>query len=473
MTVYYSPQYFSTTLNVGGGIDNSQTTGITLQSVSGLDITKPGIACLSYANPIVTSTAEWVAYTSINGSNVLQGVTRGFDGYSAKSHDNGATIAFPISKSHINNLNDLVTGVTGGIALKSPVVEVITTAGTQPTYTLTPSPAITAYATGQEFTILIHSANTGAATINISGLGAKDLTKGGATALSSGDLALNAEYKIIYDGTRFQVIGISSSATGGLTNFLTQFAAGNIAVGSDLTAPYIVQEAITLSTVKLYLKDGPNTGATATFIPKRNGKKLFNTAPTIAAPTQQDALNATTGWSGTGVTFATESTIKKEGTNSMKMTIDGTGNRTASKTFSSFSAASPKAITFWIGATAAQTCKFWISDGTNTSYYDIDYVPLVSSTNFNFARVYLTSQKLDNPDSNSGTKANIAAITSMGWSSLVASAVYYVDDIEVENYSTGTPDVTALVAGDILSVDCSVVGSTLPGAGLVVEYIKA
>lgn len=472
MTVYYSPQYFSTTLNVGGGIDSSQTTGITLQSVSGLDITKPGIACLSYTDPIVTSTAEWVTYTSINGSNVLQGVTRGAEGYSAKAHSNGATIAFPISKSHINNVNDLLTGVTGGIALKSPVVEVATTSGTQPTYVLTPSPAITAYATGQEFTILIHSANTGAATINISGLGAKAITKNGATALSSGDLALNGEYKIVYDGTQFQVMGVSSSGSGGLTNFLTQYSAGNLIVGPDLMAHKTVQESITLATVKIYLKDGPNTGATATFIPKRNTQKLFSTAPTIAAPTQQDALNATTGWSGTGVTFATEATIKKEGTNSMKMTIDGTGNRTATKTFSSFSAASPKAITFWIGATAAQTCKFFISDGTNTSYFDIDNVPLVSSSNLNFARVYLTSEKLNNPDSNSGTKATITTITSMGWSSLVASAVYYVDDIELENYYTGTPTTTALVAGDTLNVDCTVIGSTLAGAGLEVEWIK-
>lgn len=107
MTVlYYVPQYFSTTLNVGGGIDATQTTGITLQSVTGLDITKPGIVCLSYSDPLSTGTAEWITFTSINGSNVLQGVTRGAEGYTAKSHSNGATAVFPLSKSHINNIND-------------------------------------------------------------------------------------------------------------------------------------------------------------------------------------------------------------------------------------------------------------------------------------------------------------------------------------------------------------------------------
>jgi hypothetical protein len=101
----YLNQYILTALNVGGGIDNSQTTGIVLQSVTGLDITKAGVALLTYADPINTSTAEWITYTSINGSNELQGVVRGAEGFSAKAHLNQAVVAFPLSESHINNLN--------------------------------------------------------------------------------------------------------------------------------------------------------------------------------------------------------------------------------------------------------------------------------------------------------------------------------------------------------------------------------
>lgn len=103
--LYYLNQYFTTTLSVVGGIDNSQTTGIVVSGVSGLDINKPGIALIGYADPLDTSTAEWVTYTSINGSNELQGVTRGAEGFSAKSHANSVTIAFPISESHVNNIN--------------------------------------------------------------------------------------------------------------------------------------------------------------------------------------------------------------------------------------------------------------------------------------------------------------------------------------------------------------------------------
>lgn len=204
-TLKYLPQYFATTLNVGGGIDSSQTTGIVLQSVSGVDITKPGQVCISYSDPLDTGVAEWINYTSINGSNELVGVVRGREGYSAHSHLPGAVVQFTMSATHLNDLNDIVNGIQGK--------NIVTTAGGTTTYTLTPSPAITAYATGQEFVIKMNATNTGASTINISGLGAKSLTKGGATALSSGDLLIDAVYKIVYDGTQFQVSGISATAT--------------------------------------------------------------------------------------------------------------------------------------------------------------------------------------------------------------------------------------------------------------------
>lgn len=110
-TLYRLNQFFVTTLNVGGGITNSQTTGIVIADDSGIDdVDEPGIALLSYADPLNTTNAEWITYTSIS-SNELQGVTRGAEGFSAKAHDNGVQIAFPISKSHINNIIDKLNGV--------------------------------------------------------------------------------------------------------------------------------------------------------------------------------------------------------------------------------------------------------------------------------------------------------------------------------------------------------------------------
>lgn len=106
----YLHQFVTTNLNVGGGIDDSQTTGIVLQSLNNIDATKPSVACLTWADPLDTSVAEWITYTSVNSTtNELQGVTRGAEGYSAKSHLNQAVVAFPLSKSHVNDLNTAVS----------------------------------------------------------------------------------------------------------------------------------------------------------------------------------------------------------------------------------------------------------------------------------------------------------------------------------------------------------------------------
>lgn len=107
MALYYLNQYISKTLETTGGIDASQTSDIELPDLTGLDIANPGVACISYTDPLDTDNAEWITYTSIdNVTKKFQGVVRGQEGFSAKSHAKGVTIAFPISKSHINKLND-------------------------------------------------------------------------------------------------------------------------------------------------------------------------------------------------------------------------------------------------------------------------------------------------------------------------------------------------------------------------------
>lgn len=75
------------------------------------------------------------------------------------------------------------------------------------TYTASITPAITAYTTGQHFYIRFSNANTGVSTINLNGLGAKNLFKNGGFGLSSGNILANQIYTIAYDGTNFQIEG--------------------------------------------------------------------------------------------------------------------------------------------------------------------------------------------------------------------------------------------------------------------------
>lgn len=73
------------------------------------------------------------------------------------------------------------------------------------------TPALASYAAGNTFRFVAAAANTGAATLNINSLGAKAITKNGTTALSAGDIPIGAAVEVIYDGTRFQLLNVSTS----------------------------------------------------------------------------------------------------------------------------------------------------------------------------------------------------------------------------------------------------------------------
>lgn len=122
--LYYLTQYKKTKLSTTGGIDDSQTTGIKLLNVDGVDITKPGVIAVSYSTPLDTTKIEYITYSSIDGSNILQGVTRGEDGFSAKTHAEMVDVAFIISRSHINNIVDLLGGVEAGVKIKTAIYDV-------------------------------------------------------------------------------------------------------------------------------------------------------------------------------------------------------------------------------------------------------------------------------------------------------------------------------------------------------------
>ena len=81
------------------------------------------------------------------------------------------------------------------------------------TITATASPPITAYATGQTFRFVSAGANTGAVTLALNGLTAKNVTKTGTTALAAGDIPSGAVVEVIYDGTQFQMLGLASTGS--------------------------------------------------------------------------------------------------------------------------------------------------------------------------------------------------------------------------------------------------------------------
>ena len=94
------------------------------------------------------------------------------------------------------------------------IAGVVDDSGTANTYVITLATAPTVYAKYQTFKFIAKTANSGASTLNVNGLGAKSLVKDVNVPLATGDILAGQIITAIYDGTNFQII----------PDFSTQFA---------------------------------------------------------------------------------------------------------------------------------------------------------------------------------------------------------------------------------------------------------
>ncbi|MEK9700342.1 MAG: hypothetical protein VW270_31460, partial [Candidatus Poseidoniales archaeon] len=79
-------------------------------------------------------------------------------------------------------------------------------AGGDDTYSVTLDPVPAAYYAGMEVNFKPTTANTGACTLDVNGLGAKTIKKNVSTDLATGDILSGQMVKVIYDGTNFQLV---------------------------------------------------------------------------------------------------------------------------------------------------------------------------------------------------------------------------------------------------------------------------
>lgn len=93
-----------------------------------------------------------------------------------------------------------------------------TSTGSANAYVLTNDIPSTAYAVLDTYRFIANFANTGVATVNIDGLGVKNIKRYDGTNLSSGDIAINSFNEIVYNGTNFLLAtngtALSSSIAG-------------------------------------------------------------------------------------------------------------------------------------------------------------------------------------------------------------------------------------------------------------------
>jgi hypothetical protein len=151
------------------------------------------------------------------------------------------------------NSTNIETEITAGKWALVPAKEIshATAAGTD-TYTATLAPAITAYATDLKAYIKFTNANTGPATINLNGLGAKSIVKSGTIALEAGDISSGQILCLVYDGANFQVVGGGGGSGSGMAIEATYADVAALLAdqaNQDEDKWYLVQDASADSTV--------------------------------------------------------------------------------------------------------------------------------------------------------------------------------------------------------------------------------
>lgn len=139
--------------------------------------------------------------------------------------------------------------------LKENVISGITAAGTN-TYTSTYSPTPTAYTTGFKTLVTFTNANTGAATINLNGLGAISIVKGVSTALAANDISANSAMWLEYNGTNFVIVGSNTFSLSNNSSIILKKTGDQTNSGTTTTATVITDLTFPVLANSTYLVRG-------------------------------------------------------------------------------------------------------------------------------------------------------------------------------------------------------------------------
>jgi len=128
-------------------------------------------------------------------------------------------------------------------------------------YAITVSPAVAAYVTGMKFRFLADVANTGAATLAVSGLSALAIKKLNDQDLETGDIEAGQIVEVAYDGTDFQMQSQTATASAPASTKVSLTAGETINASSTPQAVYIKA-----SDSKVWLADTDADESTFKFI---------------------------------------------------------------------------------------------------------------------------------------------------------------------------------------------------------------
>lgn len=133
--------------------------------------------------------------------------------FTSTAHDleNGRTVVLSGFSEGTYNVTGVVSGVTANTFIVTTITFVATGTGAYTAtdaYLVTLVPAAAAYFKGMKIVLEADITNTGAATLNVNGLGTKDIRKNKDSVLEDGDIQSGQFISMIYDGVNFQMVSI-------------------------------------------------------------------------------------------------------------------------------------------------------------------------------------------------------------------------------------------------------------------------
>ena len=204
----------------------------------------------------------------------------------------------------------------------------ITTTGSADAYVLTSGQSLAAYVSGQSFFVKWNFTNSGAATLNMDSLGAKNIKKRDAsTAVAASDLVSGTYARVTYDGTNFVVQGIVSSE---LTGAYQPLDATNTALAAYNTNGLLTQTAADTFTGRTI------TAGAGISVTNGNGVSGnptiaadFATSAEILANTADQVIGTDEAWAACATVALTDAaTIAVDMSTFINATVTLGGNRT-------------------------------------------------------------------------------------------------------------------------------------------------
>lgn len=179
------------------------------------------LTAAQYGKPILVLNGALTAninliFPAISGAWIVRNQTTGNFTVTCKTQaGTGVVVSQGCSNAVWGDGTNIYAGQTDWASIQAQTATAFTSDGVSPNFTLTPSPALTAYAPDRRYRVKFHAATSSAATLNVSDLGGKPLKQyDAAGAKVNAVIAAGQLADVEFDGVDFVILDPLPPATG-------------------------------------------------------------------------------------------------------------------------------------------------------------------------------------------------------------------------------------------------------------------